>query len=130
MSAPAARWISATNLPMVARTVIAQTTAWIDTDIPARLDRLPWSRWHWMIVIGLGITWLLDGLEVTLAGSLVGMLRSPQSLGLSEAQVEQLALECALSLRIGTRIAELTPESAGDRHIRYRDYPRICPPTR
>jgi MFS family permease len=72
---------------MVARTVIAQTTAWIDTDIPARLDRLPWSRWHWMIVIGLGITWLLDGLEVTLAGSLVGMLRSPQSLGLSEAQV-------------------------------------------
>jgi MFS family permease len=66
---------------------LAQSREWIDTDIPARLDRLPWSRWHWLIVVGLGITWLLDGLEVTLAGSLVGMLRSPQSLGLSETQV-------------------------------------------
>ncbi len=62
-------------------------TNWIETDIPARLDRLPWSSWHWLIVIGLGITWLLDGLEVTLAGALVGMLRNPQSLGLSEAEV-------------------------------------------
>ena len=66
---------------------MAQSTGWLETDIPARLDRLPWCRWHWLIVVGLGITWLLDGLEVTLAGSLVGMLRSPQSLGLSEAQV-------------------------------------------
>ena len=40
------------------------------TDIPARLDRLPWSRFHWRVVIALGITWVLDGLEVTLAGSL------------------------------------------------------------
>jgi hypothetical protein len=41
----------------------------IETDIPARLDRLPWSSWHWLVVIALGITWLLDGLEVTLAGT-------------------------------------------------------------
>ncbi len=40
----------------------------IETDIPARMDRLPWSRWHWMVVIGLGITWILDGLEVTIVG--------------------------------------------------------------
>jgi MFS family permease len=60
---------------------------WIETDIPARLDRLPWSRWHWLIVIGLGITWLLDGLEVTLAGSLAGMLQNRASLGLTEAQI-------------------------------------------
>jgi hypothetical protein len=40
----------------------------IETDIPGRLDRLPWSKWHWLIVIALGITWVLDGLEVTLAG--------------------------------------------------------------
>ena len=37
------------------------------TDIPARMDRLPWSPWHWRIVIALGIKWILDGLEVTLA---------------------------------------------------------------
>ena len=40
----------------------------VKTDIPARMDRLPWSRWHWMVVIGLGITWILDGLEVTIVG--------------------------------------------------------------
>ena len=43
---------------------------WIETDVPARMDRLPWSRWHWLIVTALGVTWILDGLEVTLAGAL------------------------------------------------------------
>src|SRR5476649_477024 len=40
----------------------------IETDLPGRLDRLPWSRWHWRVVIALGVTWVLDGLEVTLVG--------------------------------------------------------------
>ena len=40
----------------------------ITTDIPARMDRLPWSRWHWLVVIGLGTVWILDGLEVTIVG--------------------------------------------------------------
>jgi MFS family permease len=44
--------------------------ATIETDVPARLDRLPWSRFHWMIVIGLGTVWILDGLEVTIVGSI------------------------------------------------------------
>jgi hypothetical protein len=44
------------------------TAAVIETDIPARLDRLPWSRFHALVVVALGITWILDGLEVTLAG--------------------------------------------------------------
>jgi MFS family permease len=42
----------------------------IETDVPARLDRLPWSRFHWMVVIGLGTVWILDGLEVTIVGSI------------------------------------------------------------
>jgi hypothetical protein len=37
----------------------------VETMIPRRLDRLPWSRWHWLVVTGLGITWILDGFEVT-----------------------------------------------------------------
>ncbi len=57
------------------------------TDIPARLDRLPWSRWHWRVVIALGVAWILDGLEVTLVGSLGGVLERPDTLGLSAAQV-------------------------------------------
>jgi MFS family permease len=51
----------------------------VRTDIPARLDRLPWSRWHWMVVIGLGVTWILDGLEVTIVGIIAPMLEKPGS---------------------------------------------------
>ena len=47
----------------------------VETDIPARLDRLPWSRFHTLVVAALGITWILDGLEVTLAGALAGALK-------------------------------------------------------
>lgn len=57
------------------------------SDIPARLDRLPWSRWHWRVVIALGVAWVLDGLEVTLVGSLGGVLERPDGLGLDAAQV-------------------------------------------
>jgi MFS family permease len=57
------------------------------TDIPARLDRLPWSRFHWRVVIGLGITWLLDGLEVTILGALSGMLQRPETLGFSPGEI-------------------------------------------
>ena len=59
----------------------------IESYVPARLDRMPWSRWHWLIVISLGATWILDGLEVTLAGSLGGILTRRETLGLSDAQV-------------------------------------------
>ena len=47
------------------------------TDVPARLDRLPWSRFHWLVVTALGITWILDGLEVTLVGLAFGRHRRP-----------------------------------------------------
>ena len=60
---------------------------WIETHVPARLDRMPWSRWHWLIVIALGATWILDGLEVTLAGALGAILTSPETLALTDAQV-------------------------------------------
>jgi MFS family permease len=59
--------------------------ALIITDIPARLDRLPWGRFHWLVVLALGITWILDGLEVTLAGTLAGAIRS--SLSLTSADI-------------------------------------------
>ena len=64
-----------------------QTARWAETDVPARLDRLPWSRWHWLVVVALGITWVLDGLEVTLAGSVAGVLKDRASLGLTDTEV-------------------------------------------
>jgi hypothetical protein len=54
--------------------------------IPRRLDRLPWSRWHWLVVVGLGITWILDGFEVTLVGAIASMLSDPDALALSTQQ--------------------------------------------
>lgn len=57
------------------------------TDIPARLDRLSWSRFHTLVVVALGITWILDGLEVTLAGSVSGALKSSPALRMTDAQV-------------------------------------------
>nr|WP_189665532.1 MFS transporter [Pseudomonas oryzicola] len=57
------------------------------TDIPARLDRLPWTRFHTLLVLALGITWLLDGLEVTLAGSLSGALKDSPALAMSNTDI-------------------------------------------
>ena len=59
----------------------------IESYVPARLDALPWSSWHWLIVVSLGATWILDGLEVTLAGALGAVLTRHETLGLSDAQV-------------------------------------------
>ncbi len=63
----------------------------IESDVPGRLDRLPWSRWHLRILIALGTSWLLDGLEVTLVGSLAGVLTSNQGLRLTDKQVTAAA---------------------------------------
>jgi MFS family permease len=59
----------------------------VETDIPGRLDRLPWSAFHLLVVATLGITWVLDGLEVTLAGSVASGLENPASLGLSAGAI-------------------------------------------
>jgi MFS family permease len=66
---------------------------WCDTpmrapsDIPARLDRLPWSRWHWRVVLALGSAWVLDGLEVTVVGSIGSVLERPDTLALDAVQI-------------------------------------------
>jgi MFS family permease len=57
------------------------------TDIPARMDRLPWGAWHWRVVVALGVTWIIDGLEVTLVGAIGGAIEDPRSLHFTAAQV-------------------------------------------
>ncbi|MFF4356067.1 MFS transporter [Streptomyces sp. NPDC001604] len=72
--------------------VTAATGHTVTTDIPARLDRLPWSRWHWTIVIGLGTVWILDGLEVTVVGNIASRLsESGSGLPISSGQVTGIA---------------------------------------
>jgi MFS family permease len=59
----------------------------ISSTIPARLDRLPWSKWHWRVAIALGVAWVLDGLEVTLVGSLGAVLQRRDTLSLSAGEI-------------------------------------------
>src|SRR6201996_685148 len=66
----------------------SQELGTIETNIPARLDRLPWSRWHWKILVGLGTVWILDGLEVTIVGSIAGAISAKGSgINISSAEV-------------------------------------------
>src|SRR6476469_11182912 len=59
----------------------------IVTNIPQRMDRLPWSNWHWLVVSALGVTWLLDGLEVSIVAALGPVLTHPTTLALTESEV-------------------------------------------
>ena len=69
----------------------ATTFKEITTDIPARMDRLPWSNFHLLVVIALGVTWVLDGLEVTLVGSIGPILRDKQTLSLTDQDIGNIA---------------------------------------
>lgn len=59
----------------------------VQSTVPARMDRLPWTRFHWMVVIGLGVSWILDGIEIQIVAGMGGALQSPTTLHLSSAQV-------------------------------------------
>ncbi|KAE9412510.1 hypothetical protein Angca_005510, partial [Angiostrongylus cantonensis] len=83
--------------------------------IPARLDRLPWSRFHTMIVVALGVTWILDGLEVTLAGAMGSVLQSPESLGLTSADVGLIGSAYVLGAVIGSLVFGYLTDAYGRR---------------
>src|ERR1700739_4302141 len=73
--------------PLTVSNNMADATTIIETDIPARLDRLPWTRFHSLVVVALGITWILDGLEVTVAGSIAGALQQSPTLKVSQTEI-------------------------------------------
>jgi MFS family permease len=79
-------------------------SASIQSDIPARMDRLPWGRWHWRVVIALGITWIIDGLEVTLVGAIGGVLHDPQTLRFSESQIGLLGTAYLIGAVLGALV--------------------------
>lgn len=87
------------------------------SDIPARLDRLPWSRWHVRILIALGTSWLLDGLEVTLVGSLAGILTGPQGLSLSDKQVTGAATTYLIGAVCGALLFGYLTDRLGRRKL-------------
>src|SRR6266478_383009 len=75
------------TVPVAAHAPSQASAAIVATDIPARLDRLPWGRFHTLVVVALGITWILDGLEVTLAGAISPALKESPQLRFSNADV-------------------------------------------
>ena len=88
-----------------------------ETDVPARLDRLPWSRFHWLVVTALGVTWILDGLEVTLVGSLAPAIASPQALNLSAGQVGLTGSAYILGAVIGALVFGRLTDKLGRRRL-------------
>ncbi len=96
----------------------------ITTDIPARLDRLPWSKFHWLLVSALGVTWVLDGLEVTIVGAVGNALlpRHRQAPGLQEVRLRHLheAEEVRKVHDPGhVGVAELDPAGGDERRHRH-----------
>jgi MFS family permease len=91
----------------------------IETDIPFRLDRLPWSRFHVLVVLGLGITWILDGLEVTIVGSLGPALQSADTLHLSSAELGSIASFYVIGAVVGAVIFGWITDRFGRRMVFY-----------
>ncbi|MDA0562912.1 MFS transporter [Streptomonospora sp. S1-112] len=90
----------------------------VTTDIPARLDRLPWARWHWLILLGLGSVWILDGLEVTIVGSIGSRITEDASgLGISEGQVGTAASVYVVGACLGALFFGHLTERLGRRKI-------------
>ncbi len=86
-------------------------------DIGARLDRLPWSPFHRRMVFALGIAWILDGLEVTLVGSLAPILRRPQTLGLSAQSVGLVASSYLLGAVLGSLLFGYLADRSGRKRL-------------
>ncbi len=91
----------------------------VQTDIPARLDRLPWSRFHLLIVIALGITWVLDGLEVTIVGAIGPVLQSRDTLGLSPADIGGAASSYVVGAVAGALASGWVTDRFGRRVVFY-----------
>ena len=90
-------------------------TGTVRTDVPSRLDRLPWARWHWMVPAGLGTAWILGGRAVTVVGTLGDRLTEPDGgIHLTEGDVGAAARGSSCRRAEPGRL-RLPPPCGGDR---------------
>ena len=94
-------------------------TTGITTDIPARLDRLPWSRFHLLVVVALGVTWILDGLEVTIVGAIAPVLQSRQTLALTAGEIGAAGSAYVIGAVIGALVFGWLTDRFGRRLVFY-----------
>ena len=91
----------------------------ISTDIPARLDRLPWSRFHVLVLVALGVTWILDGIEVTIVGAIGPVLQNQQTLGLSSTEIGGAASAYVVGAVLGAILFGWLTDRFGRRMVFY-----------
>ncbi len=96
-----------------------ESRATTSTDIPFRLDRLPWSRFHVLVVVALGVTWILDGLEVTIVGAIGPVLQSPHTLGLKAEQVGAAGSTYLVGAVLGSLLFGWLTDRVGRRSVFY-----------
>jgi MFS family permease len=89
----------------------------IRTSVPARLDRLPWAKWHWLVLLGLGTVWILDGLEVTIVGAIGARLQEGGALGLSASQLGQAGTAYVLGACAGALFFGYLTDRLGRRRL-------------
>lgn len=106
-------------MPIASEATPGNAAAAIDTDIPPRLDRLPWTRFHVRIVVALGITWILDGLEVTIVGAIGPVLQNTATLRLSSADLGAVASLYVTGAVIGALISAWVTDRLGRRWVFY-----------
>jgi MFS family permease len=115
--------VSLANKELACRMPVASSSSStgtsVKTDIPARLDRLPWSRFHLLIVVGLGVTWILDGLEVTIVGALGPALQSVETLHLSSANLGAVASCYVVGAVTGALVSGWLTDRFGRRLVFY-----------
>ena len=91
--------------------------AWVVTDVPCRLDTLGWSRWHQRLILALGITWILDGLEASLVANIAPTLRHPDALGLSATQIGMANSVYLLGQVVGALVFGYLTDRLGRRRL-------------
>jgi hypothetical protein len=104
----------------------------VETPIPARLDRLPWSRGHWMVLVGLGPVWILDGLEVTIVGTISSRLTENGSgLAITDSQIGQAAAIYVAGACVGALLSDGSSRSSRSRRkaIKVREQESVGSPT-